>query len=157
MRYLTFFLGFLILSMLLSCSDNIKTEADMVALNKLHEKIENAWNSSDFEGYMDLIEDKAIWMPPNHPKIIGKEAIIEWYDHWEEITFEIEISNTDIQLCGDCAFSCNTWKGLQIPKDGSEPIKFDNDNFAVLKKQSNGSWKITHAIWNSNEPIVTEK
>ena len=157
MRYLTVCLGFLILSISLSCSNKIDTEADLVTLNQLHEKIENAWNSSDFDGYMELIDDVAVWMPPNQPQIIGKKAIIEWYDNWEGITFEIEISNTNMQLCGDYAFSYNTWKGKQIFKDGSESIKFDNDNFGVYKKQSNGSWKITHAIWNSNEPIVIEK
>jgi uncharacterized protein (TIGR02246 family) len=143
--------------MLLACSNNIETEADIVAINQLNEKIDKAWNSGDFEGYMELVDNEAVWMPPNQPQIIGKKAIGEWYGNWAGSTFEVEISNTNIQLCGEYAFSYNTWIGKEIPKTGDEPIAFDNDNFGVFKKQSDGSWKIIHAIWNSNEPIVVEK
>ena len=110
MRYLIFGLGIIFLSLLLSCSNKIEAEADLVALNQLQDTIEKAWNNGDFDGYMELVDDEAVWMPPNLPQINGKKAIGEWYNNWEDITSEVEISNLNTQLCGDWAFSYSTWR-----------------------------------------------
>ena len=136
---------------LITCAEKPDTEADIEAINSLTKEVLRSWNEGDFEGYMALIDDDAMFLPPNAPMFTGMETIRSVYrSEFDQYTFDLTISTEEIQVCGDWAFGRENWIGSMTPKDGGEPIMFNNKNLVIYRRQPDGSWKTWRAIYNSN-------
>jgi ketosteroid isomerase-like protein len=75
---------------------------------------------------------------------------------FDSFDFDVTITTEEIHVSGDLAFSHELWKGSMNPKDGSEPIIFENKNLVIYKRQVDGSWKTWRAMFSSNTPLATE-
>ena len=60
------------------------------------------------------------------------------------------INNEEVQVAGDWAFSRGTYTLSITPKAGGEEIFIDGKYMTILKRQTDGSWKIHRDIFNSN-------
>jgi uncharacterized protein (TIGR02246 family) len=141
----------------LEAKESANIEADMEAIKSIIQETARTWNENDFEGYMALMNDDAAVLLDNGPALEGKEAIKSLYSNSFNLnSFDVAITSEEIHVWGDVAFSRDSWKGSANPKDGSEPIIFDNKTIFIYKKQINGSWKIWRNIYNSNLSPVTE-
>jgi len=127
----------------------VDVEADVEAIKALEHETMRAFNEGDLESYMSLFVDDAVWMPPGDVTIIGKEEIRNWFN-FDLFSYEIVISVDEVQVSGDWAFVLDNWKGTITQKESDETTEFDTKSVLILKRQLDGSWKITHAIWNSN-------
>ena len=136
-----------------ACTEKVDVEADIQALTELTDKVEALWNAGDITNYMDLVDDDAIWLPPNEPAVFGKEAVRGWLD-FENYDYEVKITIEEIQVHGDWALKREFWEGINIPKDGSPRTAFSNKNLVLLRRSSDGQWKIWYAIFNSILPLV---
>ncbi len=135
----------------------IDVEADMEAIKSLTGECLRTWNEGDYEGYMALIDEEAMFLPPNAPTFGGMETIRSIYKtSFDSLNFNVAITTEEIHVCGDLAFSRDGWKGSMNPKDGSEPIVFDNKTLSIYKRQADGSWKYWRIIYSSNNPPPTE-
>ncbi len=96
-------------------------------------------------------------LPPNAPPFGGMETIRSIYKtEFGSNDFDITITTEEIHVSGDLAYSHSFWKGSMNPKDGSEPIVFDNKALSIYKRQSDGSWKIWRGMYSSNAPLPSE-
>jgi ketosteroid isomerase-like protein len=103
---------------------------------------------------MAIIDEEAMFLPPNAPTFGGMETIRSIYrTEFDTFDFDLTITTEEIHVCGDLAFSRENWKGSANPKDGSEPNIFDNKNLVILKRQIDGSWKTWRAMYSSNTPL----
>jgi ketosteroid isomerase-like protein len=126
---------------------------DLEALTSYSKEVEKVWNEGDFEGYMSLIDDEAIFKGPDNFSVVGIEALRDLYnDFFNTFTFNLEIISEEIFVFGDYAYSMEIWKGAMNPKDGSTPIVFDNTDMSIYKRQVDNTWKVWRAIYNSNGP-----
>jgi len=136
---------------------DMNIEVDIEAIKSLSEDCSRAWNEGDYEGYMALIDEEAMFLPPNAPTFGGIETIRSSYKtSFDSLDFNVAITTEEIHVCGDLAFSRDGWKGSMNPKDGSEPIVFDNKTLSIYKRQADGSWKYWRIIYSSNSPPPTE-
>ncbi len=136
----------------------VDVEADIEAIKSLTDDCSRAWNEGDYEGYMALIDEEAMFLPPNAPTFGGMETIRSRYrTSFDSLDFIVTITPEEIHVCGDLAFSRDSWKGSMNPKDGSEPIVFDNKAISIYKRQSDGSWKFWRIIYSSNTSPTTEQ
>jgi len=132
----------------------VDVEADVEALKSLRDVCSRAWNEGDYEGFMAIIDEEAMFLPPNAPTFGGMETIRSIYrTEFDTFDFDLTITTEEIHVCGDLAFSRENWKGSANPKDGSEPNIFDNKNLVILKRQIDGSWKTWRAMYSSNTPL----
>lgn len=145
---------FLVISILVisTCTKSSDTEADIEAIENMEDLFERAFNENNINMLMDLYTDDAIAMPPNAPTIYGKEAIRTWYQYIEENIYDITYPADEVQVFGYWAFRRGTFKGTWKAKGGEESGVSNNKGLLLLRKQSDGSWKISHAIFNSNQP-----
>ena len=152
---IVFLLGLCILGMT-ACTKKADIESDTEAISSLTKEILRSWNEGDYEGYMALIDDDAIFMPPNASAITGIDALRSLYRvSFDQLTFDITISTEEIHVCDDWAFTRETWIGSMTPKNGGEPIRPNNKVIGIYRKQSDGSWKLWRAIYNSNlDPLA---
>jgi uncharacterized protein (TIGR02246 family) len=135
----------------------VDVEADVEAIKNLIDDCSRAWNEGDNEGFMALIDEEAMFLPPNTPTFGGMETIRSIYrTEFDSFDFNVTITTEEIHVCGDLAFSRDVWKGSLNPKDGSEPNIFDNKNLVIYKRQVDGSWKTWRAMFSSNTPPATE-
>ena len=135
----------------------VDVEADVEALKSLIDDCSRAWNEGDYEGFMALIDEEAMFLPPNARTFGGMETIRSRYrTSFDSLDFNVTITTEEIHVCGDLAFSRDNWKGSMNPKDGSEPIVFDNKNLVIFKRQADGTWKTWRGMYSSNTPPATK-
>ena len=135
----------------------VDVEADVQAIKSLIKECSRAWNEGDYEGYMAIIDEEAMFLPPNSAPIGGMETIRSIYQtEFGSNDFDLTIKTEEIHVSGDLAYSHSIWKGSMNPKDGSEPFVFNNKNLVIYKRQVDGSWKIFRAMYSSNAPPETE-
>ncbi len=129
------------------------TEADVEALNTLRDDCAAAFRAGDVEGFIALVTDDAVMMPPDEPALTGKKAIRAWTQaFFDQFTLEPTISVEEVEVLGDWAFerATNTFK--LIPVAGGEVASETFKYVRILQRQPDGSWKIAREIWNRDSP-----
>ncbi len=129
------------------------TEADVEAVKRVREQAVAAINAGDLGALMSLWSDDIVWMWPNEPPVVGKEALRSWWQtHRSPWKVEMTVSHEEVIVAGDWAFQRGTHTGRRIPKAGGEPMEIDMKCIDILRRQPDGSWKHTHVICNPNKP-----
>ena len=158
-KYLSVIPLVLLLCFAVSCQEGeevaeepaMDVEADVEAIKGVIDDITRTWNEEDYEGYMALTDDEAVFLLANGPTLKGIAEIRSLYSNsFNMNTFDLATTTEEIHVCGDLAFSRDSWKGSINPRDGSEPIVFDNKIITIYKRQAGGLWKIWRCIYNSN-------
>jgi len=127
----------------------VDVEADVAAIKALEQATMKAFNEGDLDSYISLFVDDAVWMPPGDITIIGKEEIRNWFN-FDLFSYQMAISVDEVQVSGDWAFIRDNWKGTGTQKESGETSEFDMKSIVIVERQADGSWKITHSIWNRN-------
>ena len=129
------------------------TEADVEAINRVHDDHTTALNAGDATAYVALLAEGAVLMPPNQPAIIGEDAIREYRQtEFDQITLEVTRPSEEVVVAGDWAFVRHTYAGKQTPKAGGEPTEFRGKGITILQRQPDGSWKIARYMWSGDDP-----
>ncbi|MFQ5813619.1 MAG: YybH family protein [Anaerolineae bacterium] len=130
-----------------------QVEADIAAINEIWEGYTAGANTGDLDLWISLWDVNGIRMAPDAPPVIGKEQIrAQMKVPFEQLDIEIAIDNQEVQVGGDWAFSRGTYTLSTTPKAGGETAHVDGKFLTVLKRQSDGTWKIFRDIFNSNVP-----
>jgi uncharacterized protein (TIGR02246 family) len=133
------------------------TEADVEAIRGVNQQCLAAINSGDADTCPNLFTDDGVFMPPNEPMIIGKDAIRAWLQTaMDSFTFDNTWSSEEIVVFGDWAFDRGSSTSIITPKEGGESIKDAGKYIWILERQSDGSWKYARVIWNSDNPPPEE-
>ena len=131
--------------------DQPNTEADTAAINDIWIMYASSLEAGDISAWLSLWTENGIQMPPNEPPVIGKDQIQKRNKAaLDQFTVEIEITNEEIRVAGDWAFSRGTYTATFSPKNGDPPVPVDGKFMTILKRQPNGGWKIHRDIFNSN-------
>jgi ketosteroid isomerase-like protein len=115
-----------------------KREADVIA-------------SGDVEGYLDLLADDAVFLPPNtHARTDGElrewlreflqTSSVEWLEYIDGVTM----------VSGDLAFHDYAYVWRVTPKAGGQPILGRGKGMQVFCRLPSGSWRLLRNVWNAN-------
>jgi len=129
----------------------VDVEADVEAIKSLEDETMKAVNEGDLERYLSLLTDDVVWMAPTQPSAIGKEAVKNWVE-FDLFTYEVTITVEEVQVLGDWAFMRDIWIGSGTQKDSGEKFEFNNKGLYLLRRQADGSWKMSYVIFNRNTP-----
>ena len=130
------------------------TEADVAAVEKLADDFIAAWNAGDVEAMLALCDDDEVVMPPNEPAYIIKEKGDAWLRSIHDAyVSEVTLTSMKTEIAGDWAFAIVTSTITLTPKAGGETATDDQKGLWIFKRQPNGAWIYTHAIWNSDNPL----
>ena len=128
------------------------SEADTRALRELtHRYVETAL-AGDFAGWARLLEEDAIFLPPNGEPVNGRTAIRDFMSAFgRAATFEApmdEIAGGDgvAFARGHFTFTMRPGGKVQGPDSGRWVTTY--------RKQPDGSWLIHANIWNSSRPLT---
>lgn len=112
---------------------------------------EESIRKADIEHLLSFVSDAVVYLPSNQPSFSGKENLRKWYlDYFNYYTPSENLRYRNVEVKGDCAYLiCDYSISAKENHSGKE----FNDNgklINIFKQQSNGDWKITYSIWNSN-------
>ena len=129
--------------------------SDIAAIGVVRDAWLRAINSDDVEALADAATDDLIALPPNEPPLVGREANRQW--HRTRIAqFKTRLTMTTTELAGG-----GVWAFEQIaftieltPRAGGAPIVDGGNCLWQWQRQTDGSWKVARAIWNSDTPLA---
>jgi uncharacterized protein (TIGR02246 family) len=131
------------------------SEEDVAAIRAADEAWIQAFRDNDDAALVALYSDDAVIMPPNEPAVEGRAAVRAY--HEADLVTVTEYSESIIEIDGrdGLAYIRGTSSMVGRAEDG-EPV-IESDKFLVIfRKQADGSWLITHEIWNSDQPLPEE-
>lgn len=136
----------------------------LIAVKQLGEDFAAAWHPFDAEALLALYTDDAAVMLSNEPPIIGKEnlrtlyqSVSEYYSQMgsgeqeqgeqEQVELEQdEQEQPEVEVSGDLGYIRSMWTATSTPKDGGEPIKEHCHQVCIVRRQQDGSWKVSRLI-----------
>lgn len=145
-----------------SCAndDNGLSEGDIVAMRNLSEVYTSAWMADDAETVMDLFTEDAVLIPHHGAEVVeGNEDIRRFF--WPADGPGVTI--TDFSLV-PAEVSGNNGLGFvrgrfslsfAMEENGERSVYSNDGNYLmILRKSRDGSWRVSHYIWNDPVPQV---
>jgi ketosteroid isomerase-like protein len=120
-----------------------------------HLRVLEASLSGDLEPMVSLFAEDAVVMPMNDTTLYGKSEVKAWWEEYFQyfnITSSVETERA-VTYAGDLAFDRNAFSISIVPKQRGPKIKDDVRSLVVWKRGPDGSWKISHQMWNSVKPV----
>lgn len=110
------------------------------------------WNSRQPEKLAELYAEDAVYLPPHHPAVHGREAIREYlrrplHRAYTDLRFEV----TYIKQTGDLAFDVGTYT-MKVPQEGGGQRPDQGKYLTVWRKRADGDWHIVADSWSSDLP-----
>ena len=103
-----------------------------------------ASNAGDAEALSDLYADDAVLLPPDHEPVRGRDAIGAYWSHGTDEG--LEVTTLSVEVDGGLGYLVGRYRP---PATDEEPA--DSGKYVMcLKRQRDGSWKLTADIWNQN-------
>jgi ketosteroid isomerase-like protein len=123
------------------------SEDDRAAIRANIQAQVEAGLAADWETFFSVFADDAVLMLPNLPGAEGMNAIreIDWVS-----AIEWEQSISEIEGLGDAALVKGTFT-LLLDMDGA--VRDQGKYLQVWRKETDGSWRITEWISNSDLPL----
>lgn len=108
-------------------------------------------NAGDLDRWLSLWTEDGVQLPPDEGPVVGKERIrVRNRSVLERFTFDMAITNEEVGAAGDWAYARGIYRATLTPKQGGVPVLIDGKYMSILRRQSDGSWKIQRDIFNSN-------
>lgn len=152
--YLSFFSVLIVLTFIIGCDQTKKMEvnSDVNTITLISAERAKAFNEGNATGIAKHFTDDAYLMAPDFPTKRGQKAIQEYYQSiFDEFETALESGYEDVKVDGDLAYGRGFAKVWLTPKSGGEKIYSESKYLNILERQTDGTWKTTHDIWNSNE------
>ena len=144
---------FTVAALMAGCTsqDRTDTAADTDAINTIWSTYESSLKAGDIDAWLSLWTENGIQMPPDEAQIVGKDRLRERNGAaLEQFMFEMDITNEEVVVAGDLAYSRGVYTATLTPKEGGPSIPVDGKFMTILQRQPDGTWKIHRDIFNSN-------
>jgi uncharacterized protein (TIGR02246 family) len=127
----------------------------MEPINALHKREMEASRKWDVDTLASLWADDIVTLSQGEPPMIGREANRAAVTRLRDESRDVQIADyilsfNEVRIVGDWAFEWGTYSGTVKPVAGGESVRTTGKVLRVLKKDSDGSWKIARAMYDSD-------
>jgi len=127
--------------------------ADLAAIEKLHQKNIEVTLSQDQKGLIDMWTEEGVALEPGIPPVAGKQAIQTnnekvhaQYPGFKVLSYAPAFK--EIQIADGWAYEWGETDAKFAMSPESAPVSLHIKGVRVLRRQSDGSWKMALTIWN---------
>jgi ketosteroid isomerase-like protein len=128
------------------------TATDEAALRQALNTEMTSANAADAAGWASLYSQDAIVLRPNGPAVQGREAIQQWLATLPPIS-KAKGEGIEAVGYGDLAYLRGSYSMTFSIPGVPAPIEEQGKFLQIYRKQSDGSWKMTREIYNSDLPL----
>jgi uncharacterized protein (TIGR02246 family) len=129
------------------------TGPDVEAVTAWLAQYADAVDAGDMETMLALIADDAVLIPPDAPPTSGMAAIRpEMESYFRDYTMQTNAQPDEVVVAGDLAFVRASYTDIVTPKGEGEPIEGSGVWLILLRKQSDGSWKLWREMYSVFPP-----
>jgi len=97
-------------------------------------------NAGDLPGYVQLVGENVLWLPPAQPPIEGRKAFEAWLrPFFERFDYEFVIEDPDVRLSGDWAVETGAFDTVMTGEDGM-PTRHGGEYLVFWHRESDGIW-----------------
>jgi uncharacterized protein (TIGR02246 family) len=127
---------------------------DTAGVAKTRAAFEKAAAAQDGAAIARLYATDGVEMPPNAPAVKGRAAIEAYHKGFGQqfMVHGFSLAATETKVLGDTAYEVGTYKQSLMQQKGGGMIDDKGKYVVLLKKEANGTWAITHSIYNSDNP-----
>jgi uncharacterized protein (TIGR02246 family) len=127
---------------------------DTAGVTKTRAAFEKAAAAQDPAAIAKLFATDAVEMPPNAPSAKGRAAIEAYHKGFAQqfMVHGFSLTPTETKVIGDTAYDVGTYKQSLMLMKGGGMMDDKGKYLVLLKKDASGTWLITHAIYNSDNP-----
>jgi uncharacterized protein (TIGR02246 family) len=129
------------------------SDKDRNTIKALSPRLEQVALASDWDSFLELFVDDLVVMPPNVPVIKGRSAYRKFIDDAGFVITKMDFDITDVEGSSEIVCIVGTYRETYTLPYKEQPIYDQGKILAVLRKQSDGSWLITHWMWNTDLPL----
>jgi ketosteroid isomerase-like protein len=124
-------------------------------IDPIRERIDAAWLRSDADGITSYLDKDAMLLPPNSPRLVGRDRINRWLrEFFEHYTMtELAMPERELTISGDLAFERSVYEWTLTPRDAGELIRDQANWIGIWRRSPDGSWAEVCGIWNSALPV----
>ncbi len=114
-------------------------------------KFESAIETADLELLNSLFAEDAWMLPPNHPVLKGREAILRYYTGMLSVgQYEMKFEVEDLEEFGDHAIEISNW--VMTVKTADSINHVAQGKSMVLWRNNGAGWQIARDMFSSNNP-----
>ena len=128
------------------------TASDEAALRQALDTEMKAANSADAAGWASVYAQDAIVLRPHASAVQGREAIQQWLATLPPIS-NAKGEGVEIMGYGDLGYLRGTYTMKFSIPGVPTPIEEQGKFLQIYRKQSDGLWKMTREIYNSDLPL----
>ncbi len=126
-----------------------QNDRDELAVNSVIDQEAAAIAAGDFKRYLALLSEEAVFMPPNSPEKSGEELRRWLAEFLENVAVKYHsMCHEETRVAGELAYHVFKCSWTATPKSGNKPALLHFKGLHLLRRQPDGSWKITREIWN---------
>ena len=130
------------------------TGDDVTKINALRDGFLAAFNAGDAAKIVESYTPDAIAMPSHHAMVSGRDAILAFNrDFFSQMSATMSLTPQETTVSWDLGYDRGTFSMTMTPKAGGAPMSDHGKYLVVLQRQSDGSWKVTRDIDNSDMPM----
>ncbi len=108
------------------------------------------WNAGELDAVVAAYAEDAVYMPPHHAALHGREAIREYLKRpmgrgVKDLVYEV----TYIRQSGDLAYDVGRYR-MTVPEKDGRTRRDEGKYLVVWKRESSGEWKIAADSFSSD-------
>ena len=112
--------------------------------------LEAALNGGDAAAAAAVYTEDAILLPPDAPRIDGREGIAGfWGAMFEAGVGDVVLETAELDMLGDTAIETGTWQ-VSVPDGNGGTVTPSGKYIVVWKRGADGGWMAQQDIWNDN-------
>ena len=124
---------------------------DTAAIRAMETERLNAISKGDVEGYLAVYSDKAVWMPPQAPEIVGKAAArYNLKQTLADASFSVQVETSEqVVMSPEWVLDRGSFIITRTEKKDGEEVSSTGSYVTVWNREADGKWRISYDIWNS--------
>ncbi len=130
----------------------VQADRDADSIRKLLTQYQQVLNAGSVDGVMKLYTVDGVFMPTDAPAQSGAPAIRQYYERetFGSTSYKLTFTPVEVTTTGDWGFARVNFTGTTSPKGGGSPVRIDNKALFILRRTTDGSWRIARYIFNRN-------
>lgn len=132
--------------------------ATRAAVQQAHDAYVAAINANTVEQWVATLGDDVVYLVPNQPAIVGREAAAAWASRYlHEVTTRWTKTVQDMQVSGDWAIARYTYTAsdsviIRDPETEGGGTANDSGWGLVVYHRERGQWRVARDAWGSDRP-----